>query len=330
MNQFAIVVIAALLVASCGDQNSTTGEADSNASARALSVDATTSREFAQKHKDFKSYWFRGLAEMNRFELKQSRYGEIHEGEAVMVFVTEPFLRDKQVKSDVSKDPNAVQILKNNFYRRFYTGVYPYTIMTSTFTPASGEEPTIKLSETVQDWCGQFFAQLNLNPAKDGFDAKSFSYFQSGGDQQSAIASTLIEDDLFTRVRLGPDKLPTGELDILPSATYVRLAHKDWTARKANATLSTPAESEFSDVPVRTYTIAYPEPARTLKIHFEADFPYRIVAFEDTYSAIFNPHGGAPQKLTTVGRLTNSIMLDYWAKHTRADGVWRDALGLQF
>ncbi len=330
MKIFTAIAISSLLVASCGDQTTTTTSTDTRAAATTLTVDATTSGEFAKKRTTFKSYWFAGLAELNRFELKQSRYGELHDGEAVMVFVTEPFLTDKQVKSEANRDPNAVQVLKNNFYRRFYTGVYPYTIMTSTFTPALAEGPTIKLTETVQDWCGQFFAQLNLNGAKDGYDAVSFSYFQSEGDRKTAIPGTLLEDDLYTRVRLGPDKLPTGPIELLPSATYIRLAHKEWTVRKATATLGEPGKSEFSDQPVRTYTVAYAEPVRTLKIHFEAAFPHRIVGFEDTAAAILNPRGGEPEMLTTVGRLTNSIMLDYWSKHGNADAGWRDALGLQF
>lgn len=321
------MILLASLVASCGGETRNSSSSDARKKGAAVNLDVTTSQEFAKKHTDFKSYWFRGQAELNRFELQQSRYGELHEGEAVMVFVTEPFLPDKQVKQDFGNDPS-VQVLKNNFYRRFYTGVYPYSIMTSTFTPALTAGPTIKLTQTVQEWCGHVFAQLNLNDARDGFDATSYSYFQAEGDEKLALPGTLLEDDLYTRIRLGPDTLPTGQIDILPSVTYLRLAHKKWTVRQATATLSDPGQSDFSDAPVRTYKIEYTNPDRVLAIHFEAAFPYRVVGFEDTYEAIFNPEGGQPEKLTTVGRLTKSIMLDYWTKNGTADAAWRDALGL--
>ncbi|MEM1407815.1 MAG: septum formation inhibitor Maf, partial [Bacteroidota bacterium] len=40
---------------------------------------------------EFNNYWYAGKAEITSYELKQSRYGEVHDGEAVLIFVTEPF-----------------------------------------------------------------------------------------------------------------------------------------------------------------------------------------------------------------------------------------------
>ena len=62
-------------------------------------------------------------------------YGDVHDGEAVLIFVTEDFLPKLQVKQEVSDAPDAISVLKLNGYRRFYTGIYPYTVMTSSFTP---------------------------------------------------------------------------------------------------------------------------------------------------------------------------------------------------
>ena len=41
---------------------------------------------------EFKDYWYAGTAEITSYNLKQARYGEIHQGTAVTVFVTEDFL----------------------------------------------------------------------------------------------------------------------------------------------------------------------------------------------------------------------------------------------
>ena len=41
----------------------------------------------------FQDYWYNHGAEISRYSLKQMRYGEIHDGDAVLVFVTEKMKR---------------------------------------------------------------------------------------------------------------------------------------------------------------------------------------------------------------------------------------------
>ncbi len=38
---------------------------------------------------DFNDYWYDGKAEITSYKLEQARYGELHEGYVVLVFVTE-------------------------------------------------------------------------------------------------------------------------------------------------------------------------------------------------------------------------------------------------
>ena len=123
-------------------------------------LDLTTPAELAVEHPTFQSYWYQGLAELSRYELTQSRYGELHEGEAVLIFVTEDFLTDLQVKHEYGPATNAVSVLKLNAYRRFYTGLYPYNVMTSVFTPVDGS-PTLKVANSVHEWCGISYMQIN-------------------------------------------------------------------------------------------------------------------------------------------------------------------------
>ena len=47
---------------------------------------------------DFNAYWYGGEAEITSYELEQVRYGEVHKGTSVLIFVTEPFSKKKQVK----------------------------------------------------------------------------------------------------------------------------------------------------------------------------------------------------------------------------------------
>src|SRR5947208_4024310 len=77
----------------------------------------------------FKEYWYKGKAELDRYSLTQARYGQTHEGEAVLIFVTEPFLKDKQVKYEHGVSKERLNVLKLNFTKRFFTGIYPYTLI---------------------------------------------------------------------------------------------------------------------------------------------------------------------------------------------------------
>ena len=92
----------------------------------------------------FQDYWYNHGAEISRFTLQQMRYGEIHEGDAVLVFVTEEINPALQVKADYA-GPENVPILKLNAVRKFYTGIYPYSIMTSIFSPVDMQKYPLPL-----------------------------------------------------------------------------------------------------------------------------------------------------------------------------------------
>ena len=43
----------------------------------------------------FAKYWYKGKAEITSYKLQQARYGEMYEGTAVTIFVTEDFSNKK-------------------------------------------------------------------------------------------------------------------------------------------------------------------------------------------------------------------------------------------
>ena len=55
------------------------------------------------------------------------------------------------------------------------TGIYPYSIMTSTFSPIINSKKAIKISFSAQEWCGNTFIQLNN---REEFDVNFYSYFE--------------------------------------------------------------------------------------------------------------------------------------------------------
>ncbi|MCR4289919.1 MAG: hypothetical protein NUV86_06635, partial [Candidatus Scalindua sp.] len=167
------------------------------------------------EEKDFHSYWYNYGAEITRFELEQSRYGEVHPGYAILIFVTEPFLPDIHVKSDYeSSRKKSIPVLKLNFIKRFNTGIYDYSMMKSVFTPIPSEKQpfskTLKVSTTRQDWCGHVYLQYNLEG--DHYKVKQYSYFEKEGDKTVTIPSVHLEDEIWTRIRIAPETLPLGEI----------------------------------------------------------------------------------------------------------------------
>lgn len=253
-------------------------------------------------------HWYRGEAEITSYELKQSRYGEVHEGHAVLVFVTEPFSKSKQVKVDRPAGGDTEKILKLNFTRKFNTGVYPYSMMTSTFSPIDGGPP-LKSTTTSQEWCGHTFLQLNNRGKK--FDVQSFSYFGSEGDQRTSVDRVPLEDELWTQIRVAPHALPTGSFQMIPGATYLRLRHVPLQPRPATGKLERKGDMFH-------YTIAYPTLGRTLTVFFEPKFPHRIDGWRETMA-------GGPQ---TNAKLKARIMSAYWNRNSNKDRKLRDTLGL--
>jgi len=275
-----------------------------------------TPEEFARTHHTFERYWYQGVAEIGRYELEQSRYGETHDGEAVLIFVTEDFLAGDQVKHEFGPRRDAVPILKLNATRRFYTGVYPYTIMTSLFAPVDGGA-ILKRSSSMQEWCGNSFSQLNRRD--DGYRVEQRSYFQAEGDRSFRVGDALVEEELYARIRRDPEGLPTGSLSVIPAAHHLRMAHRETAPALAQASLRWLDGSDAGEGPVGEYTLAYAEIGRTLVVTFEGAFPHRILAWEER-----DDHG----RSVTRARLTHDILLDYWNRNGADDGEWRRALGL--
>ena len=265
----------------------------------------------------FKDYWYQGKAELTRFSLQQSRYGEIHKGEAVLIFVTEPFLKDKQVKYEHGDRSGAVSVLKLNFTRRFFTGIYPYTLITSTFSPIDfRKDPTLKVASSTQEWCGVTYSQLNRQ--NDEYHAQLHSYFQDEADQDVRVRPEWLEDEIWTRIRIAPETLPNGNIQMLPGLQVLRLMHQPIKPQRVTSKLT-------SNGPTNIYTLDYPDLKRRVVIQFEKQFPYAITEWEETAPGGFSLD---TPLLTTKAVRTNTLLLDYWDHHDVKDSGYRQKLGL--
>ena len=260
---------------------------------------------------DFGSYWYQGKAELASYELEQVRYGEVRKGHTVLIFVTEDFSREKQVKLDNSSNKSDIlKVMKLNATRKFNTGIYPYSTMTSVFTPIylNDDPKTVKLTTASQEWCGHTFLQANLKG--NSYSIQGNSYFQSEGDQNYSVDNVLMEDELWTRIRLNPDNLPTGRFEMLPGSLYCRFKHIPFKPELAGA-----EKIQINDS-TSTFSVTFPDLKRSLKINFENRFPYKILEWEEEY-----PEGG--ELMTTKATLKKSIQLDYWNKNKNSDESFR-------
>lgn len=281
------------------------------------STDGSLSPEgFAAQYGAFDTYWYQNKAELTHYALRQARYGEIHDGEAVLIFVTEDFLPKLQVKHELGDAVDAISVLKLNAYRRFYTGIYPYTVMTSSFTPSTGS-PTLKLSNTVQEWCGQVYSQINRRD--DGLHTIMHSYFEKEADQKMLLPNATLEDGLWARIRIAPDGIPAGKQEIVPDLDYIRMRHKALRPYPAVVTRQKDISTDLVDHPLNALEVAYPPLGRKLIIYYEPDFPHIIQAWEETEG---------PFRTTAVR--THAILDDYWNHNSVRDAGYRDALGLQY
>lgn len=264
-------------------------------------------------------YWYQGKAEVSSYTLQQARYGAVHPGEAVLVFVSEDFLTDKQVKNETYRSEASTKVLKANMMRKFPTGIYDYSVMTSVFSPVNTQAfpHALKVTMSAQDWCGQTFVQVNRRG--EAYQLRQFSYFEREGDQDLRIDEVAwLEEELWTRLRMNPAGLPVGKCQVLPSLMTLRLLHLPNKPLAATGELTDYDGDDFSGEYLRQYQLRYDDLGRSLRIVFEGDSPYRIVGWVET----------DPSGLETIARKQAELFTPYWSKHDPQDSTLRKQLGL--
>lgn len=256
----------------------------------------------AQLSQTFKNHWFDGFAEISSYELTQSRYGQQRIGKAVLIFVTEDFLAKEQVKAN-QKSKTTIPVLKSNRTKNFLTGIYPYSIMSSSFSSLRKKHPLIKTVASIQEWCGQSYLQLNAREKENTLI--SHSYFEGEADQNLTLPKTISEDELWNLIRFNPKNLPVGEFDLLPSLEIIRLNHIEPKAVKATASLQ-----------AGSYTLYIPSLQRSLSIQFDPNFPYTIEGWEEKYDYKGEQYTSTAKRIHTERR-------QYWQENNNASVRFR-------
>ncbi len=259
-----------------------------------------------------KKYWYDGKAEINSYDLEQVRYGKIRQGKAVLIFVTEPFSKVNYTKADQSAADN-LSVLKCNSTKSFLTGIYPYQMMTSSFIPFEKPNTSLKVTSSIQEWCGQTY--MHLVNKKGTFEIDYNSYFQHESFQKKNMKDALLEDDIFSIIRLDHKSIKHGTHKMIPSFFYLALKHKDVKSYEAVISIVD------HDSTTKNLSIAYPALKRTVQVRYENKFPFTILNWVESY-----PENG--QMMTTKASLIRSMQSDYWNKSQPQDTILRQNLGL--
>jgi len=269
------------------------------------------------------NYWSDGKAEIASYDLMQYRYGELRQGELVQVMVPEDFLIDKQVKNESNKRNHSARVLKRIEIRQFNTGIYQYNMSTSIFTPFDRDRhgKSIKLSASSQEWCGSTYAQFN----KKGVNYKSIlhSYFEKEADQNTRIKNALLEEEFFTLIRINPEDLPLGNMQLIPSQVVSRFLHLPLRAYSAVVSVGEYSGGDFNGTDLKYLGIEYPELQRNLTIVYKSGAPHIIHGWTDSYPS---PFTGEMQSSKAI--LKTHIKEPYWKLNGVSDAEWRGTLGL--
>lgn len=270
----------------------------------------------------FWDHWGDGRGELAGYRLTQPRYGELREGEAVLVTVTEDFRPDAYVKAERGQR-DAFPVVKLNEVRDFATGVYDYNVMTSTFVPLDGRLARglpVKVSFTSQEWCGHVWASLAIRPEGARHEWRSYFDGEADGDEPVDVPEGgIVGDALPLLVRglagelVGPGE--TRSVPYWPRSIDSRFQHRGpaWST----ATLSREAEPRSRTVPAGTFEVSRTTLAvegRTFSWDVAVDAPHTLVAWSVSDGE--------------RGELTGVTRMPYWQRHDPGQEGLRRELGL--
>jgi hypothetical protein len=263
----------------------------------------------------FWDHWGDGQAEISSYTLVTPRYGELRQGSAVLIFVTEDFTDGQRVKTD-GGHKDEYPVLKLNEIRHFQTGVYDYDLMTSTFLRIDGQAPLgqpVKVSFSAQEWCGHTYEQLLAR--KGSLQHTGHSYFDGEADHDRTVPlppdGVLGEAlPILARGLVGGWPAATGsgqaQVQVLDTLMHSRFAHEPPQWRQAVVRRSSAPSSVT--VPAGTFEVVQVEVQRgklTSTWQVESAPPHRIVRFTTSEGE--------------VGELVASQRMPYWKLNREGD-----------
>lgn len=281
----------------------------------------------------FESVWQDGRAEVCGYRYAVTRYGQRRGGQAVAIYVTEPFSDRLRVKLDdpAASAGDAFEALKLNLVRDFQTGIYDYETMTSLFVRSSDFIPA-KLSFSSTEWCGNVYEEIRFDRGAVRQSIRSYFEGESVDRSLDAPRGGVPEENLHVLLRgLRGDFLPPGgtrSVPFLPSAFARRLVHSK--AAWGSAVIGRAARTETVRVLAGSfeadrYTVRASD-GREGVYWIESSPPRRVLRWTWTGPAREGRMGGDAAE---SAELTGSERLPYWRLQGNGDEAALRRLGLQ-
>lgn len=265
----------------------------------------------------FWEHWGDGRGELTGYRLTQPRYGELREGEVVLVVVTETLDAAERVKSDRDR---GTPVLKLNEARDFRTGLYDYNGMLTTWLALDGSLPRglpVRSRFSLQEWCGHAFEDLVVEDEGTRLRTTVNTYFEgeSGATELVLEGEVLAADAMPLLVReLAGELIGAGEerpVGWVPSSLSRRLHHRELVRQQATLRRSEPTTLLDGSTGHIT-TVEAPE--GTWRWHVADDAVNSLVGWE-------GPDGERAVR-------TGSLRRAYWRDSREGDEGLRAALGL--
>jgi len=257
--------------------------------------------------------WGDGLAEVSSYRGTVMRYGAARPAEWVLIYVTEPLDRRTWIKDDDVPAAHRVQTLKLNSVLRFQTGIYPYTVMTSVFSPVDGyfgdRFAPAKITLGAQEWCGHVWA--GVWPSSGQFTSRVMSYFAGEGDREARVAvpeGALYEDALPIQLRELDGPFASGgdwRGQLVPGLWRTRRDHTELQPVEATITRRTEGDRVL-------FTLRAGDHERVYEV--EASAAHRLLGW----------HSSDGDALTLV----ETARLPYWDLHDPGEERARSSVGL--
>ncbi len=262
----------------------------------------------------FWQQWGDGKAELIGYDVITPRYGHLRSAEVAMIYVTEPFSRRTLIKDDSAQGDDRMDVLKVNVSEKFLTGVYPYSVMTSTFCPTDAIRAErfspAKIALSAQEWCGHVY--LGVWPDERAFALRGMSYFASEGDTDDRVEcpdNCLYEDALLVQLRELDGPFNNGrdwEGSLVPALWRNRRSHQPLVAEPARIT------RRELDANVTRFQLEAGAFSKRFDVEKAGD--KRIVAWQSS-------DGGR-------GRILRSTRMPYWQLNGPGDEARRAEFGL--
>ncbi len=222
-----------------------------------------------ETNKIFTDYWKNNKIETTKYDLKED---SISVGEGSLTF-------NIDYVEGVNKT-DSIQVLHSDFIGKIHKEDYDYSTMTSIYLPLNLtlRPHAMKIVNSVQEPSGNSFLALSQIPKS--YEIESENTFKEKTKEHFILERKNSEDELWAKIRMNPNDLPTGDIEIIPSFAYWQSVRKSPSIYEAKAELKDYSGKEFTGKKLKIYNLDYPDLKRNLSIIFEADFPFEIIGWK--------------------------------------------------